>query len=438
MKISYTLLLFAVGLTIQSNGQGNPNPDGSVDVLIQSEMSTERFPGVSTIIVKNGEVVWVESYGFADVENAIAVEDTTVFLLASMSKVFTGTASMQLYEAGTTDLDQDVSNYLTWPVGIPGFQNDSITIRQLMTHTSSIEDNGLAMDGYYDYPDPTISLQECMQRYFSMSGADYDPAANFYNSAPGSVYNYSNMGTALNGYITEAVSGMPFDDFCDANIFNPLCMEKTAWHFADFDSAHVARPYQYVGGNYVPYAHYGFADYPDGQLRSNVHDLGNFMIAYLNGGTLGTNTLLNSSSISEMWSAQVPTLDPTQGLNWYQEELFYSGGSEMLWGHNGGENGVSTDMYLDPINNIGICVLTNGEGDALYICDELYDYARSLNPTSSILPDCGELGIGELNHGDKKVIRIIDLIGRETTDKQNAVLIYIYSDGSTEKVFKVE
>ena len=58
----------------------------------------------------------------------------------------------------------------------------------------------------------------------------------------------------------------------------------------------------------------------------------------------------------------------------------------MLWGHNGGEDGVSTDMYLDPINNIGICVLTNGEGNAIYICDALYDYALSLNPVASIIP----------------------------------------------------
>jgi CubicO group peptidase (beta-lactamase class C family) len=379
------ILVIAVSLANLSVGQINPNPSGSVDALIQSEMNIEHFPGVSTIIVKDGVIVWVESYGYADVDNMVPVEDTTVFLLASMSKVFTGTAAMQVYEQGLVQLDTDISSYLSWPLDIPGYESESVTMRQLMTHTSSIED-GPAMDLYYDYPDPSIALGDCMQSYFTMSGAYYDPKENFFDNAPGTVYNYSNMATALNGFVVQSASGTPFDDFCDNNIFEPLCMENTAWHFADFDSAQVARPYQYAGGDYVAYTHYGFADYPDGQLRSNVMDLGNFMIAYLNDGTLGANSILNQSSIIEMWTPQVTTLDPNQGLNWYQEELFYSGGSSMLWGHNGGEDGVSTDMYLDPINNIGICVLTNGEGDALCICDELYDYALSLARSAGFAP----------------------------------------------------
>ena len=172
------------------------------------------------------------------------------------------------------------------------------------------------------------------------------------------------------------------------------------------DTSHVARPYQYAGGDYVPYAHYGFADYPNGQLRSNTLDLGNFMIACLSGGTLGQNTILSQSAISEMWSPQFSTLDERQGLNWYQEELYHSNGTAWLWGHNGGESGASTDMYLDPVNNIGICILTNGEGDALYICDELYDYALSLNPTASIVPNCDEVVSFTENEQHEKTIRV--------------------------------
>jgi CubicO group peptidase (beta-lactamase class C family) len=167
-------------------------------------------------------------------------------------------------------------------------------------------------------------------------------------------------------------------------------------------------------------------------------DLGNFMIAYLNGGTLGANSILTQASINEMWSSQIPSLEATQGLNWYQEELFHSGGSAMLWGHNGGEDGVSTDMYMDPVNNIGICVLTNGEGDALYICDELYDYALNLIPTSSIIPNCvGTNSIEEALFVDREIVKFLDFMGRKTTFKPNTPLIIIYSDGSTERVFQI-
>lgn len=368
----------------------NPNPNATLDAIIQSEMTTRHFPGVSTIIVKNGEIVWVESYGYADIANSIQVDDTTVFLLASVSKLFTGTAAMQLHEAGTIDLDTDINQYLPWSVQIPNYATNIITMRQLMTHTSSIDDNWGTMSSYYGYPDPTMSLATCMNRYFPVTGADYNATNNFLNTPPGSLYEYSNMATALNGYIVEVASGENFDDYCDENIFDQLCMENTAWHFADFNPNQVAIPYLYQNGNYVANDHYGFADYPDGQLRSSILDLGNFMIAFLNGGTLNTNTVLSSNSVNEMLSFQIPALNADQGLNWYQTKLYHSGGEVMVWGHNGGETGVSTNLYLDPQNNIGICVLTNGEGDGLYICDELYDHALNINVNNSIIPNCSQ------------------------------------------------
>ena len=384
----------------------NPNPSATLDAEIQSEMSLRHFPGVSTIIVKNGEIVWVESYGYADVANSIEVEDTTVFLLASVSKLFTGTAAMQLNESGVIDLDADINQYLPWDVEIPNFTNDSITARQLMTHTSSIKDNWGTMGSYYGYPDPTLSLANCMGSYFPTTGSDYSATGNFLTSAPGSTYNYSNMASALNGYLVEVSSGVPFDDYCDNHLFNPLCMENTAWHYSDFNPSQVATPYSYQNGSYIPYSQYGFADYPNGQLRSTVLDLGNFMIAFLNGGTLDGNTIIDPNTASEMLSFQIPLLDTTQGLNWYRTKLYHSSGEAMLWGHSGGEKGVNTHLFLDPHNDIGLCVLTNGEGDGLYICDDLYDHALNMMVNNSIVPDCfPTVGINEpANHKEDIVI----------------------------------
>ena len=366
------------------------------------------------------------------------VTDSTQFLLASMSKLFTGTATMQLKEDGMLQLNNDINEYLPWPLNHPVQSTTPMTIQQLMTHTSSIKDNWSAMSNYYGYPDPTMSLEACMQDYFTVTGQNYNANQNFLSAPPGTVFNYSNMATALNGYITEIVSSMPFDDYCDEHIFEPLCMEKTAWHMADLDSNEVARPYSYSNGNFIANPHYGFADYPDGQLRSSITDLANYMIAFLNGGSLGSNAILSPSSVSEMWTQQIPSIESKQGLNWYKELLYHSGGETLLWGHNGGELGVSTDMYVDPESNIGLCVLSNGGGTNLYICDELYDYALSLNPISSIVPECGFTNIPELYSKDKELIKIIDILGRETIVKPNTPLIYIYSDGSSERVFEIE
>ena len=431
------ILCFILLRTATVFGQ-NPNPSVPLDEYIMDEMQAEHFPGVATVIVKNGEIVWLKCYGFADIENGIPVTDSTQFLLASMSKLFTGTATMQLKEDGMLQLNNDINEYLPWQLNHPTQSTTPMTIHQLMTHTSSIKDNWSAMSNYYGYPDPTMSLEACMQDYFTVTGENYNANQNFLSASPGTVFNYSNMATALNGYITEIVSSTPFDDYCNEHIFEPLCMEKTAWHMADLDSNEVARPYSFSNGNFIANPHYGFADYPDGQLRSSISDLANYMIAFLNGGTLGSNAILSPSSVSEMWTPQIPSIESKQGLNWYKELLYHSGGEALLWGHNGGELGVSTDMYVDPESNIGLCVLSNGGGTNLYICDELYDYALSLNPISSIVPECGFTNIPELYSKDKELIKIIDILGRETIVKPNTPLIYIYSDGSSERVFEIE
>lgn len=420
--------------------QGNPNPNPDLDAFIAEEMELERLPGVATVIVKDGQIVWLQSYGFADVENNVPVTDSTAFSLASVSKLFVGTAAMLLREDNTISLDDPVNDYLPWSLTIPGFTGSQVTIRQLMTHTSSVIDNFDIMDNYYDYPDPSISLADAMQRYLSSAGVDYDPNNNFLNAAPGTQFDYSNIATALNGYVVELASGQPFDTFCNTEIFDPLCMTRTGWNFTDIDSAHIARPHRFQNGNYIPYPHYGFADYPSGQLRSSVIDLANFMIAFLNGGDFGSTSLLTSSSVEEMLSAQVPTLDDTQGLNWYLEELFHTGGTTFVWGHNGGEMGVSTDLYIDPVNNIGLCVLTNGEGDPIYICDELYDYALTLSGSSGYPPGCLTTSVSEVNgsRGDRELVKVIDYLGREVPMRPNTPLIKIYSDGSVERVIVVE
>jgi CubicO group peptidase (beta-lactamase class C family) len=386
-KIIYSI---AVGFLVFTSLAQNPNPNVSLNNTILDLMDAESLPGLSTVIVKQGEVVWMKSFGLADVENNVPVTDSTAFLLASISKLFTGTALMQLADRGVISLNEDISDHLPFPIYNPNYEDEAITFRQLMTHTSSIKD-GDALDGYYSNLDPDISLASCIQRYFSTGGEDYDPVDNFHNSAPGSLYEYSNIATALAGYLVEVISEIPFDQYCRENIFDVLCMENTDWHLADFDTNRVARPHQYVGGQYEPYNHYGFADYPDGQLRMDIRDMSNFMLTVLNSGTLNGNQILSSQSLMEMMSLQIPSLDDTQGLNWYTEELNTNNGYVTVWGHNGGESGVSTDMYLHPATGIGIAVFSNGEGDCLEIVEELYNYALGLVPTGVGGPSCGSV-----------------------------------------------
>lgn len=421
------------------HAQPNPNPSDALDFIIESEMGIEHFPGIATVIVKDGQIVWLESYGWADFETNTPVTGETVFMLASVSKLFTGMAGVHLSQENGVDLDADINDLLPFSVAVPAHPAEPITLRQLMTHTGSIVDNFDVMDTYYDQPDPSIGLGEVMERYLSVGGEDYDPS-HFLTAAPGTAFEYSNIGTALSGYVTELASGMPFDAYCEQELFSPMCMDNTGWFFSDFDPSEVATPYRFQGGSYIPYEQYGFADYPSGQLRSTVVDLARFMITILDGGMYDGTEVLASASVGAMLSPQIPAIEVQMGLNWYQEVLFHDGGTATVWGHNGGEQGVSTDLYIDPATGIGVCVLTNGEGDAIYIADALYNYALGLPSGSGYSPACGPLSVDENGPrlSERELVKIIDYLGRETGWVANTPLIKVYSDGSVERVIWVE
>jgi len=104
--------------------------------------------------------------------------------------------------------------------------------------------------------------------------------------------------------------------------------------------------------------------------------------------------------VGQMLSQQVMSDEGVMGLNWYQEDIYLeNGGTVAMWGHNGGETGVSTDLYINPANGIGVAVLSNGEGDNLYVVDELYNYALSLTASGAGNPPCQSTAVAAIGAG---------------------------------------
>lgn len=388
----YIFLLALVALSLSIFGQ-NPNPSSAIDIAIANVMNAQNIPGVSTVVVRDGEIVWMESYGYANTDLSTPYTDVTSLLIASISKVFTATALMQLFEKGLLNLDDDINGYLPFDIEIPKFESKKITFKMLLTHTSSIRD-GDAMDNFYNWSgDPTISLADCIQSYFSPDGSEYHPKENFIKKAPGTVYEYSNMAVALEGYLVERISGMPFNAYCNQNILEPLCMDNTHWYLSEYENLDMlANPHEYYGGNYQPVDHFGFADYPDGMLHSNAKDMANFMISMLQGGVFRDKSILMASTLDDMFSPQIPEIDNTQGLQYYKEIFNVSSGNISFWGHNGSELGISTEMILDLDKEIGVAAFANSEGIAVEILELLYDYGLTLVASGTGNPICSTTG----------------------------------------------
>ncbi len=334
-----------------------------LDLLVEGQMSAAGIPAVAAAIVRAGDPLWSGAWGQRHVSPSRPALASTPFMLASVSKTVTATAVLQLVEDGVFGLDDDIDTILDFPVDNPRVPGDeSITVRQLLTHSSGLVDDEAVWGGYPGEPgslyvmgDSPIALGDFLRGYFVPGGPWYDPSRNFAGYAPGGGYEYSNLATALLGYLVEAATGAALDDHSDARIFAPLAMNETGWHLADFASIDVAMPYESFGGQFSEWGQYGYPDYPDGQLRSSARDLARFLAAWAGGGILDGTRILEQATVDEALRVQAPSLDPTQGLSWYYERI----GARTVVGHNGGDYGVTTDMFFDPSTGHGVLVLVN-------------------------------------------------------------------------------
>jgi CubicO group peptidase (beta-lactamase class C family) len=346
--------------------------DSDLDAFIKQSMVQGGHPGLAALVIKNGKVVWSRNYGLAQVDPAVPVTDDTLFMLASVSKTVTSVAVLQLWEDGWFDLDDDINDYLPFPVRNPHFPDVPITFRMLLTHTSSIQDNegDLLGSRIYCQGDSPISLGDFVKGYLVPGGEYY--ASSYMVAPPGTVYQYSNFGFALLGYLVETISGIPFDVYTELSIFEPLGMDSTGWHLADLGSASIAMPYRCNNNSsdgtsaFVcqPFGQYGYPDYPDGSLRTSARQLARFLGAITNGGKLNGARILKASTVQAMLTPHGPPAPAYAGLGWEgPREPGYSG--KWFWGHGGNDRGVCTAMFFRPSDGIGVIVLANGNYDGM-------------------------------------------------------------------------
>ncbi|KPM46759.1 serine hydrolase domain-containing protein [Jiulongibacter sediminis] len=320
---------------------------------IQGEAERNGLSSVAYSLVRNEEILISSAWGFADKENKVPATDQTRYLLASVSKTITAVAIMQLVEQKRIHLDDDIMAYLPFPLRNPKFPDSKITYRMLLSHMSSISDRYQSgLDLYCYGTDCPMTLETFFEETFTENGLYYSKN-NFSNIEPGTAEDYSNLGSALLGYLVQRITQMPFDEYCKQHIFEVLSMSKTEWRLAKTPLNELAIPYSSETNRANP--HYTFPDYPNGGLRSSLHDLSIFLRAIIQDGTFQGHQILSASSMAEMKKFQFGSTE--QCLSFYYETI---NGKKYL-GHSGGEMGVTTEMYFDRDTGLGVVLLCNDE-----------------------------------------------------------------------------
>lgn len=320
---------------------------------LQVQFEDNELTSISYCVVKNDSILHSSAMGFADIDNNQLATDQTRYLVASVSKTITAVAIMQLAEQNLIALDDDINQYLPFPVRNPAFPDDKITLRMLLSHRSSISDvfqETLTLDCYGT--DCPMSLEQYFNAVFTNTGQYFSPD-NFSTGKPGTVEDYSNLGSALVGYLVERITQTPFDIYCKNNIFIPLGMTKTEWRLANTPLSELAIPYSDEITNTNP--HYTFPDYPNGGLRTNVLDLSKFLRMVIQNGSFNNTQILSQATMAEMKTLQLGSTEFC--LSFYYDTF----NGRTVLGHNGGEKGVTAEMFYDTTNNVGVIVFSNEE-----------------------------------------------------------------------------
>ncbi|MCM3081942.1 beta-lactamase family protein [Brevibacillus invocatus] len=321
------------------------NIEGFADAFFRDRLQ-KQIPGAIVVVVEDGHIALKKGYGFADVEKNRRMDpEKTWFPVGSISKLFTATAAMQLYDKGLVGLEGDVNQYVQ-DADIKAMLNQPLTVHHLLTHTGGFGDRnlGAAVRELRDQ----LPLREDIKQHV----APIRP--------PGQEMMYDNSGMQFLGYVVESVAKMPFNDYMTNHVFKPLNMRTSTFRATPDLLTKIATGYQGSNGIYKPYPTYVLKsqDAPQGGLLTTGADIARFMLSHLE----QTPEILKKETY-ELMHRQQYSYDhrvPGVGYGFWQNRW---NGVDAI-GHNGDLPGFRSAMWLLPDKHAGLFVAINGDSGA--------------------------------------------------------------------------
>jgi CubicO group peptidase (beta-lactamase class C family) len=317
---------------------------------VEAQMKYYNLPGLTMGIIQNQELIWKKGFGFADLQKKIPTTPQSIFRIASITKLFTSTAIMQLRDGGKLHLDDPVIKYLPWFKIKDRFPDaPEITIRHFLTHTSGIPREA-AFPYWTDHKFPTIEqIKEELPNQETIFPSE-------------TKFKYSNLAMALLGQIVVAASGEEYESYIINHILKPLGMNNTSVTLSDKDKQKLVTGYGIRLPNFerkhMPYTESKGLT-PAANMSSNVEDLAKFISLQFREEKVGGNQILKSSTLKEM--QRVHWLKPSWSSGWGLGFSIRKYGKRTLVGHGGWVAGNRTQIYFCSKEKIGVVVMSNSE-----------------------------------------------------------------------------
>jgi len=348
-----SLVLFVLQFTVDVFGQAEKAEAGIQEII-------KKYPvvGVSVAVVKKDKIVYAQSFGQKDIALNTPLTNDCLFRIASISKSFSATSIMQLVEAGKLSLDDDVSTHIGFRVRNPKFPETVITLRNLMSHRSSLNDS----QGYFSLdvinPAKNPNWTKCYNEY-----------------GPNKDFMYCNLNYNIIGTIIEKISGERFDQYVKHHILDPLGLYG-GYCVDSLDKSRFATIYEYradsakfvaSAGAYAPRSD-EIANYvmgysapifsPTGGMKISAPDLAKYMVMHMQLGKSNGKKIMSKKSAREMQTMLTANEKENYGLAIDRTDKLIPG--KTMTGHTGSAYGLNSAMYFNRKEKFGIVIITNG------------------------------------------------------------------------------
>jgi CubicO group peptidase (beta-lactamase class C family) len=299
--------------------------------------------GVSIARIESGEIVEQFALAHPDTDGT-AITTNTVFQVGSISKPVAAWVVMTLVRDGKIELNAPISRYVSrWRIPPSDFDPEQVTVKRLLSHTA-----GLSLHGYPGFAESlTLPAIEA-----SLSGNTNGAGAVEQILPPGEQFRYSGGGYTLLQLMVEEVSGMPFSQYAEQAVMNPLGMDNSS--YAPNETLLASRATPYVQMKSIEYLQ--FRAKAAASLHSTAGDLAKFVVA-----NLKANPVLNEQLKGQMHNGVIDIGPKQVGLGFFLEP------QANLIGHNGANQGWRADLLFNPTSRSGLVVLTNSNNADFFL-----------------------------------------------------------------------
>lgn len=362
MKNTSILPFFILFLLLNQSLFSQAYSSSQIDSIVHKSMQIRPNAGVAVVVVKDNKIVHLKGYGVTSIKSKEAVNENTLFAIASNSKAFTTAALAMLVDDGKLNWNDKVVNYIPEFKMYDPYVTENFNIQDLLTHRSGL---GLGAGDLMFFPDGSdFTIKDVLHSF------QYQKPTSAFRTK----YDYDNLLYVVAGEVVARVSGMSWAEFVETKIMRPIGMERSVGVYQRLkDKNNVAYPHSSKEGKLKqlePYTKNDESLGAAGGIYASVHDLSKWLILHLNNGAYGekrSKQLISDKNHAELWKAHTniafnvkpeppyKTHFKSYGLGWGLSDR----NGYVVVEHTGGLPGMLSNTILIPELNVGFVVLTN-------------------------------------------------------------------------------